>query len=381
MKATPADNFKNFIKSISLKAWIRIIICVVCLLAFGILSLIKAHKVNSLLDENTETRWTDEGKGSAAVSLFFEQGQKKDTDAINTLRYKVTNELKDKLDITKYEFSDDDPLSGPYTYCYSAPGTVTIQTIGETSHTASNINAYGVGGDFFKFHPVALKVGRYFDDTDEEKDSLVIDANTAFNLFGSYDVEGMEVLINGIPHFIRGVYDPDTSKISKYAGSDAGYVFMSYDSLKSNGTAGEISCVEFVSVEAYSGHFYNFMKDSTKTGLSKDNTEIIENTDRFSMKSLYSNVLTNFSSRSMKKNDMVYPYWENISRVYENQFAVFMVIQIILLAIPGFILICFIFYRISKLGEEGSVVLKKLNEKIYDLEVKHKRGKGKWKDF
>lgn len=59
----------------------------------------------------------------------------------------------------------------------------------------SNVKTYGVGGDFFLFHPYTLLSGSYIAESDFAQDRVVLDENLAWQLFGSSDVAGMEVTI------------------------------------------------------------------------------------------------------------------------------------------------------------------------------------------
>ena len=44
-------------------------------------------------------------------------------------------------------------------------------------------------------------------------DGIVVDEETAWQLFGSNDVEGMQVMIGQVPHFITGVIEKEAGKM------------------------------------------------------------------------------------------------------------------------------------------------------------------------
>lgn len=72
------------------------------------------------------------------------------------------------------------------------------------------VTAVGAGGNYFLFHPLTLLSGGYISDEDYMADRVVLDAQTAFNLFGSSDVAGMEVTINGRTFPIAGVVQSES---------------------------------------------------------------------------------------------------------------------------------------------------------------------------
>lgn len=81
-----------------------------------------------------------------------------------------------------------------YTDAYS--GRTSLSVSGKSPGSVT-VTAVGAGGNYFLFHPLTLLSGGYISDEDYMADRVVLDAQTAFNLFGSSDVAGMEVTING----------------------------------------------------------------------------------------------------------------------------------------------------------------------------------------
>jgi len=337
---------------LSRTAVIRISIFAVLVIFLVAITIQKAVMISKLTDQYTAKRWTENGKGSSSVSMFLHDDVEIDNMTIGQLRYNLNARLKELLDnglddevvIKKEEIAgslEDRPgfssvnqaLEGPYAYAYSAKGKITIAASNEASRTINDANTIGVGGDFFLFHPIELKTGRYFDDTELMQDAVILDSNSAFRLFGSYDCIDKMVMINNRPFYVRGVYDPDDSKYSVYAGSDGGFIFMHYSELVNSGSEDKISCIEFVSEEPYSGYLYNFLKEEKNTGISKDGYDVVQNTGRFGVVNLLTNVVSAWSERSMKTTRVVYPYWENIARAYENICGIILIIQMVLLAL------------------------------------------------
>lgn len=383
------------IKGISPKAWLRIGFFVACIVAFFVLTFISSSIVDSLYDQRAAERWINE-KAASQVSLFFEPGAKLEIKDINKLRYNIATELGKVLaDDPASHFEEDEnassnPFKGPYTYAYSALGKISLTSKDNENAKADNLNAIGVGGDFFLFHPVDLVAGRYLSPDDMMRDGLLIDTNTAGRLFGSFDAIGKAVILSNHTYYVRGVYRPDDSHFSVGAGSDGGYVFMDYQSLSEDGVAGEISNIDVVSKDPVSGFMYNLIKDKSKNGFAIENYVAVQNTGRYSVPSLI-NVIFDWGNRSMQTRSVVFPYWENIGRAYEDVLALLLIFRFILLLIVAIMLIAYLYYRYShKTWNMHSIKVwfediqdkyrKKQREKV-KKKIREGESANKWKDF
>ena len=71
--------------------------------------------------------------------------------------------------------------------------------------------------------------GSYFDGEDLYKDGVVIDENVAWQLFGSNNVAGMYVEINGVQYPVRGVVKSDKGYLSDEADEEATDILRSDD--------------------------------------------------------------------------------------------------------------------------------------------------------
>ena len=154
------------------------------------------------------------------------------------------------------------------------------------------VTAIGVGGDYFLFHPLQLLSGGYVSDEDYMADRVVLDAQTAFNLFGSSDVAGMEVTINGKTFPIAGVVkseDDFATAAALDAGAEASsdptgvqsaskaMIYMSYAALNAMAEL-PIDCYEIVLPDPVSG----FAKLATEIPPWAKGV-IVQNTGQFSL--------------------------------------------------------------------------------------------------
>lgn len=200
----------------------RLIVLVVVLFLAFILGAYKSAKVASLPDQNGWRTWTDDGS-YGQISIYFNHSLSVTPNSIKEYNYKI---LKALQEAALKEEGDE------LIYSYSAPGSVTLAH----GSTTVDVKAMGVGGKFFYLHPVQLVTGSYFDPESDMKDQVVIDEDTAWKLFGSNNIIGQAVYINGIPHYICGVVRRESGKIAKAAGLSEPVIFVSFQTLVLNGS-------------------------------------------------------------------------------------------------------------------------------------------------
>jgi len=280
---------------------------------------------NSLEDQQEAKRWSGEG-GTAQVSCFFSQGAGITGEQLTSFEKQLDSVLK--------EDSIEPPNKNARLWSSTYSGTGKVTVVSDKGKLTAN--AIGVSGDFFMFHPLKLISGGFFSGSDIMNDYVVIDEDAAWQLFGSNDVAGMQVEIGGVPHTIVGVVERASGKINKAAGLDATTVYVSYNTLENYGTSYGINCYEIVMPNPISG----FALSTVKSKLTVDEKDImlVENTKRFSLFSLFS-VIRDFGVRSMSKQEIIFPYWENVARYYEDQLAVILALKLIFLLFPVILII------------------------------------------
>ena len=268
----------------------------------------------------------ERGGGSEAVSqvsCFFSVGAGITEDRIMDFEHSIDKALTDASVIQESE----NPGARLWADAYSADGQVTIST-DKASITA---DAVGIGGDFFLFHPVPLLYGAYFSGNDVLKDYCVIDEDAAWQLFGSSDVAGMVVYIGGIPHVVTGVVERPSGRLAEAAGLDSTLVYVSCESLEENGKSNGINHYEIVMPNPVSGFAENYIRENL--GADEKETEVLENTSRYSFLSRCQ-LLLEFGTRSMNGKAIIYPYWENIARGYEDILALLTLFELLLVIYP-----------------------------------------------
>lgn len=298
---------------------IQTALSIVCFVLLG-------HVRGMLVTQSAADVWRGSGEDRfAQISAFLPTTETKTLDDIRSFRAELENEF--------VQNSMEAPEGGSlYTDAYS--GRTSLSVSGKSPGSVT-VTAIGVGGDYFLFHPLQLLSGGYVSDEDYMADRVVLDAQTAFNLFGSSDVAGMEVTINGKTFPIAGVVkseDDFATAAALDAGTEASsdptgvqsaskaMIYMSYAALNAMAEL-PIDCYEIVLPDPVSGFAKKLMTEKFPVGEGV----IVQNTGRFSLSGLIS-VIGKFGKRVMTTNGVIYPYWENAARMAESYAALLLIL-------------------------------------------------------
>ena len=294
----------------------------VSVLIFLILLLIINHMGSNQLSQQAAQRWSSEG-GASQVSCFFSVNSGMTENSIIEFEHTIDSALADASVILESENAG----ARLWADAYSADGRITIAS--ERANLSAD--AIGIGGDFFLFHPETLLYGSYFSGNDLMQDYCILDEDAAWQLFGSSNVAGMTVSIGGVPHVVAGVIHREDGRLAEAAGLDATLGYVSYQTLTQYGKSNGINHYEIVMPDPVSDFAYKFIKD--KLGADEKNVEVVENTSRYSLLSRLK-LLGGFGTRSMNGKAVIYPFWENIARGYEDILTLLTLLELLFLAYP-----------------------------------------------
>jgi len=318
------------VKNLTLRQIICIAAGAVSFVLFLILTWLGGHIADGLFEQQMAKRWSQEND-AAQISCFFSQGAEVTKETVLRFESELTKALQEESITSQSE----NPGARLWADAYSASGKITLQN-GKKSVEAK---AIGVEGDFFLFHPLKLLNGAFFSGSDVMQDYVVIDEDMAWQLFGSNDVAGMQVTIANVPHIVSGVIKRESGHMNDAAGNDVTCVYVSYSSLEKYGENYGINCYEIVMPNPITGYALAMVKE--KIGFEENEISCIENSSRYSVLSL-GRVLLDFTSRSMGEKAIIYPYWENVARGWEDILARLLLLRVIFLLIPCVMLIVLI---------------------------------------
>ena len=336
------------------KGFLAFIICVliVVLTASGTWLVTK-----DLYDQQAVERWADKEDDYAQISCFYPISMELSDFGFLSLHHSVEEALI-AASLTSEHMNAD-----LFADAYSVTGKLQIST----ENASKEVNAVGVSDSFFLFHPIRLLTGSYFDENMIMKDGVILDEDTAFYLYGSEDVVGMPVYIGNTQYYIRGVATRDDGYFAKKAGLSEAVCFVSVDTLKTQGTIVGSYTYEAVIPNPVEG----FAKDTVVTALNDtmQQIEVVENSARFSFDAK-KEVVLDFGVRSMSRNSILYPYWENIARACEDLCGLLFLIQSAAFTIAAvlFILYVRILYKNRTWSVKG--LIEKASDAMYERKCK-----------
>ena len=213
-----------------------------------------------------------------------------------------------------------------YTDAYAGFGT--LKVTGERG--SAEVKVAGVGGDFFRFHPLRLRSGSYLTENDLMRDRVILDEELAWKLFGGMDLTGLSVTIGTADYYVAGVVSREDDRYSTLAYTDGAGMFMSYSALKQCQETAGISCYETVLPEPITSFGKNLLNES----FPLNGGVLVDNSSRYSLGNLLT-VIGDFGQRSMGRSGIIYPYWENAVRSTEDYAALLLVLTGLFAALPA----------------------------------------------
>ena len=338
---------KKFFQKFGFKQWFLLGLNIVLILAV-IASLVGLRVLRGTLESLTAAeRFRGGGEIRFAQLACFlpEAGGKSEEDILSFRR---------TLDSKMVEQSLEAPEGGSlYIDAYS--GSASVSVVSENG--SATAEAIGVGGDFFYFHPLHLHSGSYISGTDLMDDLVVLDEEMAWRLFGGTDLAGMTLTINGEPFVVAGVVSRENDFASRRAYSGEGGIFMAYSALSRLNENAGITCYELVMPDPISGYAKGALQDNFPAA-TKD---VVENSGRYGLVHLLTEVIGRFGERSMRLNGIIYPYWENAARLTEDYAALLLTLCAVFALCP---LLFALVYGIRTVRRGYRYVKKTVPEKV-----------------
>ena len=326
---------------------------VICVLLLIVCVLTTWFLTKDLYDQQATKRWADKADDYAQISCFYPVSTELSDFGFLSLHHSVEEAL------TKASIASENANAELFEDAYSVTGKLHIST--ETA--GKEVNVVGVSDAFFLFHPIRLLTGSYFDENMIMSDGVILDEDTAFELYGSQDIIGKTVYIGGVPYYIRGVAARDDSYFAKKAGLSEPVCFVSVDTLKTHGTIVGSYTYEIVMPSPVEG----FAKETIVAALndSLQEIEVVENSTRFSLRAQKEIVLY-FGVRSMNRNSILYPYWENIARATEDICGLIFVVQTAAFIIAAVLLILYVRILYKRRTWSVKALVTKVSDAIYE---------------
>lgn len=303
------------------------------------LSVYMQHVVQLQYSQQQAKRWQEDPSIKYhQVSAFMQQDCKIEFETIKEVRARIQEKL------IQASYSQDSVSGRLWIDCYVAKTKDSISKLSELgAKGVDEVNIIGVGGDFFLFHTPTLLAGSTFGDKDITQDKLVIDENTAWALFGSSDIAGKTVEIEGKSFVISGVYQVPRDKNEKLAMGKENYIYMDYDTFHTLYPEKAIVSYEAIIPNPVNGFAMIALKEAFGENadqlyaddvmLSFSDKEFLDNTNRFEVWHLMKK-LFHMPILLMRTTQVSYPYWENAVRALEWKLQMILSLQILCLLLP-----------------------------------------------
>lgn len=296
------------------------------------------------------------GERFAQIACYLPQEAPATEENIFTFR----RTLEEKLRTSSMEAPEGGSL---FTDAYSGVASLTVSS----ERAKVTAKALGVGGDFFRFHPLTLRSGSYLSESDLMKDRVLLDESLAWKLFGGTDLAGLSVTIDGKSFYIAGVVGRETDRYSTEAGSQTEGFYLPYSTLKELNEAVGVTEYEVVLPDPIRSFGKNLVQESFPLG----DGILVENSARYSLSNLFS-VVKNFGKRSMGMNGIIYPYWENAVRLTEDYAALLLVLTLLFAVCPAVSVTVFLIRLLIQLVKKAEA---KTKEKISSSVEAHREKK------
>ena len=326
---------KNFLNKFNKKQWLLLATNALMLLGFFIVTILSSSLTKELYSQQQATRWAGKKGDYVQVSAFLSKEEAYRLDNISGIRSVIAVNLK--------EASLDEQGSKGRVWIDTYSGESEIQIRKDNNTLEATV--IGVGGEFFQFHPLQLLSGSYISEEDLNTDRIVIDEGLAWKIFGSNNVQGMQVWIEEQPYFVAGVVKMQEDQLHTIAYGAQDKIYMHYSHLESMKENLVMTCYEAVLPNPVSNFAYYTLREAfglpeelpeeetQKNKLNFDGIEVIENTSRYTVGSLLKTA-RDFHLRAMKTNSIAYPYWENVAKTVGDYKCVLLMLQVLLLVFP-----------------------------------------------
>lgn len=313
-------------------------LCVLSLLGFWILYRGDCKTISDLTPQQAAKNWETEGKPYAMASVFLKPEQAVPQSALGEIYLSVEKAL-----------TDSGVGSENYPWFYAA-SYLTDASL-RNGKASCEVELTAVAGDFFRMHPMEVINGWYMDEDDVMHDRIVLDRQTAWNLFYSDHVAGQYIEVNGVQYQVAAVVDTESGKYSEMAAGNVCRAWVFADSPALDGgsmpdsgmnvgmsagmdaSAAGYTCVEMVLPQPVKNFAASTMKNALGSFIP-DQTVMTDNSGRFSLKNRW-DILRNLGTRGISTEAVPYPYWENAARLAENQLALRLIPEGILLLFPA----------------------------------------------
>lgn len=334
------------------------------LIIFGIIYL----NIRTLGRDNTadsaSTAWEGVYK-YGQVSLFMSPENGLDLTGAYSLKQAVEQKLKDasvSKTVKGSNGSPDQTVKGRlWIDCGYGEAELTVTGI----KGSCDVIAGGTYNDFFIFHPEKLLSGSYYTPESINTDTVIIDKQCSWQLFGGIDTAGMTVTISGREYRVEAVTDCPYEGDEFAAYGSKPRIYMPYETL--------CSIAPGTLMTAYEICIPNVVKDFPKTVMTDINpapeskSRIVDQTDRFGIITLFKG-FGGISQSAIVDTTLAYPWYENKIRAAEIKGKILAGFGVYMLIIPLLSTVYGLFALTKAIGAGARAVINRA-ERAYQKKI------------
>ena len=307
------------------------LVVLVCLILFLVFLHGDRKAVAELTDQAAYARWQTEEKPYGQASVYLKEGDGISQDSLAGIRLSIEKAL------TAGGVPSED-----YPWYFAASRTESAELTGEK--TSAKVELTLIYGDYFWLHPLPVRYGWYMDKNAVMRDQIVLDRQTAWELFSADNVAGQFLTWNGQRYQVAAVVDyaPGTYNEMAAEGTNRAWVFSDSPGAASMASGGEgetplgeasgFTTMEMVLPQPVKNFAISTMQSALKELVPED-TVYVDSAARFSLENRW-NVLRHIGTRGISSKGILYPHYENAAMLTENHLALRLIPEAIFLGIP-----------------------------------------------
>lgn len=326
-----------------------LIINIAVLALFGVLYGIIKSLERGYSPDNARRIWDSDIYKYSQISLYTDRSNGFDALAVYSLRRDIKSKLKDS------SVKEEDTEGRLWVDCASGEAELIVNN-GTKSCDAAVMSTYG---DFFLFHPEPLLSGSYYTEDDINIDTIVIDKQCSWLLFGAIDTAGMNVTINGKTFRISAVVDTSDKERDKTAYGQKPRIYMHYETLRSFDQSAVMTNYEICIPNVVRDYAYGVMKEINPAPESR--SAVIDQTGRFDIITLFKG-FGKIPESVMVTADIRYPWFENRVRGAEIIARLLAGPAVMMLLIPALSAVYALFIAVKLIGKAFKAVKGKADE-------------------
>ncbi|MBQ8569510.1 MAG: ABC transporter permease [Oscillospiraceae bacterium] len=305
--------------------------------------------------------------GYTAVSVYTDNSTAFDIGRIYSMRTNIQQKLDEQIAAGN--------KGSLFADCWYGKQYITLTS----SRTSLSAEAYAVGGSFFTVHEPEIISGSVFSPDDVNMDTVVIDENTSWKLFGSVDTAGLTVTAGDIPLYISAVirspHEGERLNAYKADGSVPTIYIPSQTAGVITGSEPKFTGYDILIPDKIDGFGSDIVKEAAGYSEGSSYMTVTDSRSRFGIKAINKQA-EKLTGLAGSESVIVYPWWEDAARGVILKLSVcmklcsFSVVVLLISAVYWIVMLCWLAaFGARKASDKVNAVIER--KKLIDYYIKH----------